>query len=197
MKCDRGGPVAKRHSRMDKYVRERARATASPKAKVMVKARARENTQERETATRTRLDLRMKKLDSARWVILVKNVRELNLSVMPKRKMILRTPRVDRVASVFCLQNRKSVMMDSTELPSSSTRVCQICTGARSQRALMRNLISPQEKCFLPLDVEMIVHLLTLEVLCPRAQWIMRRQCRQRKSSQYEIGECVGRIFAT
>ena len=58
----------------------------------------------------------------------------------------------------------------------------QIWRGARSQRALVRNLIIPQERCFLPLDVEMIVHLLTLEVLCPRAQWMMRRQCGQRKS---------------
>ena len=34
----------------------------------------------------------MKKLDSARWVILVSNVTELNLSVMSKRMMILRLP---------------------------------------------------------------------------------------------------------
>ena len=33
------------------------------------------------------------------------------------------TPRVDRAANVFCVPECKSVMMDSTELPSSSTRV--------------------------------------------------------------------------
>ena len=33
------------------------------------------------------------------------------------------TPRLDRAADVFCVQKCKSVMMDSTELPSSSTRV--------------------------------------------------------------------------
>ena len=33
------------------------------------------------------------------------------------------TPRLDRAAYVFCVQKCKSVMMDSTELPSSSTRV--------------------------------------------------------------------------
>ena len=33
------------------------------------------------------------------------------------------TPRLDRAANVFCVQECKSVMMDSTELPSSSTRV--------------------------------------------------------------------------
>ena len=45
--------------------------------------------------------------------------------------------------------------------------------GVRSQLALTkRNLISPLEKCFLRLDVEMIDQLLTLEVLCPHAQWI-------------------------
>ena len=43
------------------------KVTASPKAKVKVKARARENIQEKGITTRTRLDLRMKKLDSARW----------------------------------------------------------------------------------------------------------------------------------
>ena len=51
--------------------------------------------------------------------------------------------------------------------------------GVRSQRAHMKNLISQRERCFAPLDVEMIDQLLTLEVLCPRAQWIMRRQFRQ------------------
>ena len=44
--------------------------------------------------------------------------------------------------------------------------------GVRCQLALTkRNLISPLEKCFLRLDVEMIDQLLTLEVLCPHAQW--------------------------
>ena len=45
----------------------KVKVTASPKAKVKVKARARENIQEKGITTRTRLDLRMKKLDSARW----------------------------------------------------------------------------------------------------------------------------------
>ena len=58
----------------------------------------------------------------------------------------------------------------------------QVCRGVRSQRELMRNLISPQQRCFSLLDVETIDQLLTLEVLCQRAQWIMRRQFRQRKS---------------
>ena len=43
------------------------KVTASPKAKVKVKATARENIQEKGITTRTWLDLRMKKLDSARW----------------------------------------------------------------------------------------------------------------------------------
>ena len=34
------------------------------------------------------------------------------------------TPRLDRAACVFCVQKCKSVMLDSTGLPSSSTRVC-------------------------------------------------------------------------
>ena len=45
----------------------------------------------------------------------------------------------------------------------------QGCKGVMSQRALTkRNLTSPQERCFLRLDVETIDQLLTLEVLCPR-----------------------------
>ena len=38
--------------------------------------------------------------------------------------------------------------------------------GVRSQRALVENLISQKERCFSPLDVEMIDQLLTLEVFC-------------------------------
>ena len=37
--------------------------------------------------------------------------------------MIFEIPRLDRAAYVFCVQKCKCVMMDSTELPSSSTRV--------------------------------------------------------------------------
>ena len=52
------------------------------------KGKARENIQEKGTTTRTRLDLRMKKLDSAGWMTLVLNVRELNLSVMSRSTMM-------------------------------------------------------------------------------------------------------------
>ena len=48
---------------------EKGQGHSQPK-KVKVMAKARENIQEKETTTRTRLALRMKKLDSARWVIL-------------------------------------------------------------------------------------------------------------------------------
>ena len=65
------------------------KVTASPKVKVKVKAKARENIQEKGTTTRTRLDLRMKKLDSAGWMILVLNVRELNLFVMSRSTMMI------------------------------------------------------------------------------------------------------------
>ena len=99
------------------------RQTASPWAKAKVKARARENIQEKGTTTRTRLELRMK-MDSARWVILVQNVKELNLSVTSKRMMDdFETPRLDRAAHVFCVQKCKSAAMDSKELPSSLKRV--------------------------------------------------------------------------
>ena len=54
--------------------------------------------------------------------------------------------------------------------------------GVRSQRTLMKKSISQRERCWSPLDVETIDQLLILEVLCSRAQWIMRRQFRQGKS---------------
>ena len=81
--------------------------------------------------------------------------------------------RLDRAAYAFCVQECKSVMTDSTELPSSSTRVFD---GSEEPGALMKNSISQRERCFSPFDVEMIDQLSTLEVLCPRVQWIMRRQ---------------------
>ena len=82
------------------------------------------------------------------------------------------SPRLDRAAYVFCVQKCNSISMDSTELPSSSKK---------SHRALIKNTINQREKYFLPLDVEMIDQLSTLEVLCPRVQWIMRHWFRQRK----------------
>ena len=64
------------------------------------------------------------KMDSARWVILVKNVKELNLSVMSKRMMILRvTVWIEQLRCVV-FKSCNSISMDSTELPSSSKRVC-------------------------------------------------------------------------
>ena len=72
---------------MVKHVRERARSQPAHGQRQGQE----KNIQEKGTTTRTRLDLRMK-MDSARWVISVKNVRELNLSVMSKRMMILRLP---------------------------------------------------------------------------------------------------------
>ena len=63
----------------------------------------------------------MKKLDSARWVILVSNVEELNVSVMSKKMMILRHP--GWIEQLMCFAKCKSVTMDSTEMPSSSKRV--------------------------------------------------------------------------
>ena len=86
--------------------------------------------------------------------------------------------RLNRAAYVFCVQKCNSISMDPTELPSSSKRVSD---GNEEQRVLVKKSISQRERYFWPLDVEMIDQLSTLEVLCPRAQWIMRRQFRQRK----------------
>ena len=103
------GPVAKRHWWMVKNVREWARSQPAQGQRQRQGKTSRKNG----TTTRTKLDLRMK-MDSARWVILVLNVRELNLQVMSK----------------FCVQKCKSVV-DSTELPSSSKRVSD---GSGEQR---------------------------------------------------------------
>ena len=71
----------------------KGKVTASPKVKVKGKAKARENVQEKGTTSRTRLDLRMKKLDSAGWMIWENNVREFNLLVMStSTMMILKCP---------------------------------------------------------------------------------------------------------
>ena len=129
------------------------------------------------------------KMDSARWVILVSNVKELNLSVMSKGMMSLRvTVWIEQLmcfafksATVFqwirrnCLVRRRESLM-----------------GMGSQRAIMKNSISQRERYFSPLDVEMIDQLSTLEVLCARVQWIMRHLFRQREV-QYSMNlECVG-----
>ena len=64
------------------------------------------------------------KMDSARWVISVSNVRELNLSVMSKRMMILRVSVSIEQLMCFAFRSAGIFSMDPTELPSSSTRVC-------------------------------------------------------------------------
>ena len=118
------------------------------------------------------------KIDSARLVILVQNVKELNLSVMSKRMMILRVP--DRIEQLMSFAFISAIVLRWIR------RNCQVrrrefLVGVRSQRALMKNSISQRERCFSPLGVEMIDQLSTLEVLRPRVQRIMRRRFRQKK----------------
>ena len=155
---------------------EKGKVTASPKAKVKVKARARENIQEKgnhnqdqagspnEDGQRTLGDFGRK----GQRVEFVGDVQEND---------DLRFP--DWIEQLVCFAFRSARVW--------IRRNCQVrrrefLMGVRSQRALMKNLISQRERCFSPLDVEMIDQLPTLEVLCPRAQWIMRRQFRQRTS---------------
>ena len=82
---------------------KKGKVTASPRAKAKAKARARENIQEKGTTTRTRLDLRVK-MDSARWVILVFNVKDFNDSVMSKRMILVRFP--DWIEQLMCFSNK-------------------------------------------------------------------------------------------
>ena len=53
----------------------------------------------------------------------------------------------------YAFKSGKSVMMDSTELPSSLTRVVD---GSEEPAGTHNKLISQRERCFSPLDVEMI-----------------------------------------
>ena len=161
---------------MNGQTRQReGKVTASPRAKVKAKARARpgkgNHNQDQggppnEDGQRTLCDFGTNRQRDE----IVGDVQEND---------DFETPTLDRAAYVFCVQKCKSVVqkcnsisMDSTELPSSSTRVFDGSEEPASQR----------ERCLSPLDVEMIDQLLTLEVLCLRAQWIMRRQFRQRQS---------------
>ena len=107
----------------------------------------------------------------------VYNVIELNLSVMSMRMMILKV--TVWIEQLLCFAFRSAIVfsMDPTELPSSSKRVSD---GNEEPAGTHENSISQRERYFTPLDVEMIDQLLTLEVLCPRVQWIMRRRFRQR-----------------
>ena len=63
----------------------------------------------------------------------------------------------------------------------------RVCRRVRSQRALLRNLIIPQERWLSPLDDEMIGLLLTLEVLCPRASGLCVVSSDRESPLQYEF----------
>ena len=76
----------------------------------------------------------------------------------------------------MCLAFKKKCNSVSTELPSSSKRVSDgngepAGTHEKFDQATGEVLFA----------VEMIDQTSTLEVLCPRVQWIMRRRFRQRK----------------
>ena len=148
---------------MVKHVRERARSQTAQGQKVKAKARSRENIQEKGTTTRAGSPFE----DGQHTLGDFGKKRQRVEFVGDVQENGFETSRLDRAAHVFCVQECKSVMRDSTELASSSTKVFD---GERSQRALMKNSISQRERCFSPLDVEMIDQLSTLEVLYPRVQ---------------------------
>ena len=87
---------------------EKGQGHSQPKGKG--KGKGKEKTsQEKGTTTRTKLDLRMKKLDSAGWTILVYNVREWNLSVMSKSTvMILKRPEWIEQLTFFVITSAKA-----------------------------------------------------------------------------------------
>ena len=84
-----------------------------------MKARARENIQEKGTTTRMRLDLE----DGQRTLgdFAIKRQRAEFVGDVQENDDC-ETPRLHRAVYVHCVQTCKSVMMDSTELPSSSKK---------------------------------------------------------------------------
>ena len=121
---------------------EKGQGHSQPKGKSKGKGKGKRKHSRKGTTTRTRLDLRMMKLDSARWVILVSNVRELNLSVMFKRMMILRH---SEWIEQLCVLRSKVQQCDNgfdgiAKFVDES--FFQVCMGVKSQRALMKNLNS-------------------------------------------------------
>ena len=83
------------------------------------------------------------------------------------------TPRLDRAACVFCVPKCKSVMMDSTELPSSSTSFFKVCKGVRAGTHEEPDQSTGVLFAVGCRDDRPIVD--SGSVLCPRAPWIMRR----------------------
>ena len=87
----------------------KGKVTASPRAKAKVQAKTRENIQEKGTTTKTRLDGSPNE-DGQRTLgdFGYLNVTELNLSVMSKRMMILRLPRLDQL---MCFAFKSAIVL--------------------------------------------------------------------------------------
>ena len=102
---------------MVKTRQRKGKVTASPRAKV--KAMARESIQEKGTTTRTQAG---SPNEDGQRTLGDFGLKRQRVEVIQENDDF-ETPRLDRAAYVFCVQKCKRVMMDSTELPSSSTRV--------------------------------------------------------------------------
>ena len=64
--------------------------------------------------------------------------------------------------------------------------------GMRSQRALMNNSTSQRERCFSPLDVEMIDQLSTWKCCVHVSSGLCDVGSDRESPLQYEFGKCVG-----
>ena len=64
------------------------------------------------------------KMDSARWFFFGIKRQRFEFVGDVEENDDFESPRLDRAAYVFCVQKSNSISMDSTELPSSSKRVC-------------------------------------------------------------------------
>ena len=99
--------------------RRKGKVTTSPKVEVNERKCKRKHSGRENRKPRTRLDLPMKKLDSARWVFFGLKRQRFEFVCDVQENDDFETPGVDRAAYVSVVQKCKSVMMDSTELPSS------------------------------------------------------------------------------
>ena len=120
------------------------------------------------------------KMDSARWVILVQSIKRVEFVRDVQENDDFETPRLDRAAYVFCFLKCKSVVMDSTELPSSSTRVFD---GSEEPAGTHEKFDQSTGEVLIAVGCRDDRPIVDSGKCCVHdAQWIMRRQLRQRKS---------------
>ena len=99
------------------------------------------------------------------------------------------TSRLDRAAYVFCVQKCKSVMMDSTELPSSSTRVFD---GSEEPAGAHEKIDQATGEVLFAVGCRHDRPIVDSGSVVSARQWIYATSVRTESPLQYEFGESVG-----